>query len=297
MSSEREPAHETTFGRVLAAVAPSCTSARLELHGEAHWRAVLQNGRDLASETGADLDVVEAFAALHDAFVLSEWPDPEHGDRAAEWARAADAAGILGLTPERLSLLERALRGHNHGLTSADPTIGTCWDADRLDLPRVGIEPKASYLSTQAARNRVACGVQQAGDGETRNAYVSTVVTVCGPDGVWIPVAQLALDRVVHVLTAWNPGEHRPGREENEAANLRLAQRLRATGMPVRDALGSSPDGSHQEEGFAVIGLKRADARALGRDFGQAAIFEIRDCRQIVVGCDGDWDLERPLEG
>jgi hypothetical protein len=34
---------------------------------------------------------------------------------------------------------------------SADGTIGTCWDADRLDLPRVGIWPSAALLSTDAA--------------------------------------------------------------------------------------------------------------------------------------------------
>lgn len=156
MSNERESAPLTTFERILAEVRPYCTSAHLELHGEAHWRAVLRNGLELALETGADLDVVEAFAALHDAFALSEWPDPEHGDRAADWAREFHVAKTLALDLERFDLLERALRDHNHGMTSDDPTIGTCWDADRLDLPRVGIEPHVSYLSTRAARDRIA---------------------------------------------------------------------------------------------------------------------------------------------
>jgi uncharacterized protein len=37
---------------------------------------------------------------------------------------------------------------------SDDPTIGTCWDADRLDLARegVGIQPRARYMSTEFAR-------------------------------------------------------------------------------------------------------------------------------------------------
>jgi len=33
----------------------------------------------------------------------------------------------------------------------ADPTVQTCWDADRLDLGRVGIKPAARYLSLEAA--------------------------------------------------------------------------------------------------------------------------------------------------
>ena len=34
---------------------------------------------------------------------------------------------------------------------SDDPTIGTCWDADRLHLPRVSIEPNPAFFSTPAA--------------------------------------------------------------------------------------------------------------------------------------------------
>ena len=41
------------------------------------------------------------------------------------------------------------------GETTTDPTIGCCWDADRLDLGRVGIEPEAEYQSTVAAREMV----------------------------------------------------------------------------------------------------------------------------------------------
>jgi uncharacterized protein len=35
---------------------------------------------------------------------------------------------------------------------SADPTIGVCWDADRLDLPRVGRTIQPRLLNTGAAR-------------------------------------------------------------------------------------------------------------------------------------------------
>jgi hypothetical protein len=40
---------------------------------------------------------------------------------------------------------------HSNGAVDADPTIQTCWDADRLDLGRVGIKPPARYLSLEAA--------------------------------------------------------------------------------------------------------------------------------------------------
>jgi len=36
---------------------------------------------------------------------------------------------------------------------SDDVTIGTCWDADRLDLGRVSIKPEAKHMSTAYARD------------------------------------------------------------------------------------------------------------------------------------------------
>ena len=44
------------------------------------------------------------------------------------------------------------LRGHTHERTHPDVTIQTCWDADRLDLGRVGIYPSPEYLSTEIAK-------------------------------------------------------------------------------------------------------------------------------------------------
>jgi hypothetical protein len=48
-------------------------------------------------------------------------------------------------------LLAEALEHHSDGLVSADPTTATCWDADRLHLPRVSIRPRPDLLSTRAS--------------------------------------------------------------------------------------------------------------------------------------------------
>ena len=55
-------------------------------HGIAHWARVLENGLRLAQETGADTEVVQLFAILHDARRISEGTDPNHGPRAAALA-------------------------------------------------------------------------------------------------------------------------------------------------------------------------------------------------------------------
>jgi len=62
------------------------------------------------------------------------------------------AGELFILEPDRLELLEHAIRHHTGGRTSDDPTVGTCWDADRLDIGRVGIIPHERYMSTERAR-------------------------------------------------------------------------------------------------------------------------------------------------
>lgn len=120
-------------------------------HGVAHWARVLENGLRLAEETGADLGVVRLFAVLHDSRRVNEATDPEHGPRAAEFARSLRGP-LFDLPDHEYCLLHRACAGHTHERTHPDVTIQTCWDADRLDLGRVGITPHPSRLCTEAAR-------------------------------------------------------------------------------------------------------------------------------------------------
>ncbi len=124
------------------------------LHGPGHWLRVLANGRALAAATpGADLLVVELFALLHDSRRDNEGRDPQHGERAAAFAVALAGRGALRLEPSRLDRLAAACARHEHGGTSPDPTIGCCWDADRLELSRLGRRPIGELLSTAAARD------------------------------------------------------------------------------------------------------------------------------------------------
>jgi uncharacterized protein len=123
------------------------------LHGPRHWRAVHYNGVSLCEETAADRYVVRLFAVLHDSQRLNEVSDPQHGQRAADWAKALRGQDF-DLDDDRFGWLRYALIWHDKGQTSEDPTIGTCWDADRLDLPRVGIAPVAKFMSTTAGKRR-----------------------------------------------------------------------------------------------------------------------------------------------
>ena len=120
-------------------------------HGIAHWARVLENGLRLAEETGANIEVVQLFAILHDSQRVNEGGDPKHGPRAA--ALALELRGLLFDLPDpAFGLLHRACAGHTHERVHPNVTIQTCWDADRLDLGRVGISPHPSRLYTDAAK-------------------------------------------------------------------------------------------------------------------------------------------------
>lgn len=122
------------------------------IHGPAHWTRVAAIGRRLAAATaGADAGVVAYFALLHDCRRLGEGRDTGHGVRAADYALSN--AGVIDLDAGQLDLLRRACRDHDRGFVTDDPTIGCCWDADRLDLSRLGIRPDPRRLSTDAARD------------------------------------------------------------------------------------------------------------------------------------------------
>ena len=122
------------------------------LHGAPHWARVRRIGLRLAPLTGADPLVVEAFAFLHDSCRLSDGGDRLHGTRAGQLALALND-DYLQLAPRQLATLVAACQDHTLGGISDDPTIATCWDADRLDLGRVGIRPDPKYLCTAAARD------------------------------------------------------------------------------------------------------------------------------------------------
>jgi uncharacterized protein len=126
------------------------------VHGLGHWARVRENGLRLAERTGAQIAVVELFAYLHDAKRINDGGDPEHGRRGGALARSLYAdperMGMLDLSREQFDLLVYACAHHTDGLTEADVTVQTCWDADRLDLGRVGIRPEPERLCTPAAQ-------------------------------------------------------------------------------------------------------------------------------------------------
>jgi uncharacterized protein len=122
------------------------------IHGVGHWARVLDTGLRLASVTGADPEVVGCFALFHDACRANDGYDPRHGARGATLAASLLGPRFEG-RPHLLRTLAQACALHTDGCLDQDATVGTCWDADRLDLLRVGIRPSPRKLCTDAARH------------------------------------------------------------------------------------------------------------------------------------------------
>lgn len=137
----------------------------LGVHGLRHWARVHGLGLHLAARTGADPVVVCLFAVFHDARRHNDFDDPQHGPRGAALAESLRATHLAHLTDPQFSLLAVACRDHTHARTHPDPTIATCFDADRLDLARVGTTPHPSRLCTAAARDPalIAAACEEAG--------------------------------------------------------------------------------------------------------------------------------------
>ena len=121
-------------------------------HGTSHWARVRRHALTIGKATGSDLLVVELFSFLHDSQRENEGVDPGHGHRAADYALSLNRE-FFDLSGTQLDLLCAAMRGHSDGAIDPNPTIQSCWDADRLDLGRVGIKPEAKYLSKEGAKH------------------------------------------------------------------------------------------------------------------------------------------------
>ena len=126
--------------------------------------------------------------------------------------------------------------------------------------------------------------------------YLPTLVTVCS-DGVWMSGFDFCASRGVqiHVITAWNPGDERPGNEINEARNEQLRADISARGLEALETLGSDPNSPHAEKSWAVVGLTDEVAIELGKKYGQVAIFRITQSLQSVIGCLSEWEVSRSV--
>lgn len=123
-------------------------------HGIRHWSRVYEIGMRLVQQTGANPKVIQLFALFHDARRFNEHSDPQHGPRGAELAQRLRNTLLPELNDLEFDQLHQACSLHTSAATHHDITVQTCFDADRLDLGRVGKVPDPQFLCTAAAKDR-----------------------------------------------------------------------------------------------------------------------------------------------
>lgn len=116
-------------------------------HGVKHWDRVARFGQMLLTED-ADRDMIMAFAYLHDSERKANGEDIEHGKRASALIDAIRQSQLYFLTDSQITKLKRACELHTIEHQTGDITIDICFDADRMDLLRVGIMPLPDKMAT-----------------------------------------------------------------------------------------------------------------------------------------------------
>ena len=120
-------------------------------HGIEHWDRVYRNGQQLITP-GVNSLVVGLFAYLHDSCREDDGDDIQHGERAALLIDRLRDTLLHDVSDEEIHLLREACRLHTVALKTDNPTIDACFDADRLDLGRVGIIPYPARLATEKGK-------------------------------------------------------------------------------------------------------------------------------------------------
>ena len=91
----------------------------------------------------------------------------------------------------------------------------------------------------------------------------------------------------VHVVTAWNPAGRVLSLEANRALEQALVADPGLLGLKVHACTGGDLSGSHQEPSLMIEDLATDSALALGRRYGQDAIFRWTRTTLDLLTCAG----------
>lgn len=127
------------------------------VHGYSHWARVAENALMISATENNSKSaeaVCIAFALFHDICRLNENSDYEHGCRGADLMELY--RDEINLSNEEFHAAYTACKDHTNCVITEDGVlVGACFDADRLDLGRVGITPDAQYMNTDFAKSDV----------------------------------------------------------------------------------------------------------------------------------------------
>lgn len=122
-------------------------------HGYAHSLRVNYNIQLLGKKMNvqdSELYQMRLFAYWHDIVRYNDGYDPEHGKRAADIInKNRNHYNLRDFSAEQIDNLCFACEHHTTMHRSGNTLIDICFDADRLDLQRVGIIPEPYKMATE----------------------------------------------------------------------------------------------------------------------------------------------------
>jgi hypothetical protein len=89
----------------------------------------------------------------------------------------------------------------------------------------------------------------------------------------------------IHIVTAFNPRGRKASTHTNLRAQHELLHSIGLRRLQWWPAVGGDPAGTHAEISAAVVGMDDAQARALGRRFGQDAVFAWSPASWRLLAC------------
>jgi uncharacterized protein len=181
-----------------------------QIHGPAHWARVQRFGALLAETEDlppAARTCVEVFAQIHDLAREDDGGGNQHAIDGAFYMDEVVSAVFDGqLSHDQIETIRAAIRYHSDGTVAQQAsedglfeglewprdllvrTVGCCWDADRIDLLRVGIYPAPEFMSTSGWRDVLALssrihGAIRLDDVRYKGAYDPTMAARRGTAG------------------------------------------------------------------------------------------------------------------
>lgn len=155
-SSTNKSMVETILHDVENVCAPYCQCGDLHIHGFSHLRRVAWTAGRLAVMSGANVESCIVAGFLHDC---ARTNDGDGSGHARDSAILADS--ILKSHFPHLNRAEicECIAEHADGKTTSHLLTGCVWDADRLDLVRLGLNVNPELMSTQYARSMAESGI------------------------------------------------------------------------------------------------------------------------------------------
>jgi len=128
-------------------------------HGIYHWQRVFLNTQKLAKYYNVTSEIFELFSILHDSKRENEYQDINHGKRASEFVKELIERKYIKLdTIDEQRLIYACVNHTKPDMTNLlynDIIVQICFDADKMDIERVGIIPDKKYFLTQYAKELI----------------------------------------------------------------------------------------------------------------------------------------------